>query len=155
MKNLNDILVEKLNIKNINIKADRRKIKKYEDYESSIKHFFYELHFVKTPGIEYTDELRMRRYKSTNSNPKRLVNSINDNNKLVRRWLWAVYLKWDDAIYTFGSEIDKRLSNKGITLDFLHSYILWNYLKNKANNFSFRTNAYEHYLDLYNIEHNL
>lgn len=148
MKNLKDILVEKLNIKDINLSKSPKLIP-YEDYNSSIKQFFYELKFSKTPTIEYQDKQKMEQYRKKGSNPNRLVNSIKDNNKLVRRWLAAVFMEWDDAIKVFGNEIDKRLSENGITLNFLHSYIVW--CHKKYANYKQYYVAYNNYLNLYNI----
>ena len=150
MKNLKDILIEKLNIKDIDLSKSPKLIP-YEDYENTVRSKFYELKFSKTPSIEYQDKQKMEQYRKKGSNPTRLVNSIKDNNKLVRRWLAAVFMEWDDAIKVFGNEIDKRLSEKGITLNFLHSYIVWchkQYAKYKQYGV-----AYDNYLNLYNIKY--
>ena len=52
----------------------------------------------------------MRDYHTRHSKPERLVNSIKDNEKLVRRFAVAVNMKWDEAIDEFG----KALADRGI-----------------------------------------
>ena len=69
----------------------------------------------------------MRDYHIRHSKPERLVNSIKDNEKLVRRFAVAVNMKWDEAIDEFG----KALVDRGIyKQEEVDKYIEVHYAKN-------------------------
>ena len=69
----------------------------------------------------------MRDYHVRHSKPERLVNSIKDNEKLVRRFAVAVNMKWDEAIDEFG----KALVDRGIyKQEEVDKYIEVHYAKN-------------------------
>lgn len=69
----------------------------------------------------------MRDYHARYSKPERLVNSIKDNEKLVRRFAVAVNMKWDEAIDEFG----KALVDRGIyKQEEVDKYIEVHYAKN-------------------------
>lgn len=69
----------------------------------------------------------MRDYHARHSKPERLVNSIKDNEKLVRRFAVAVNMKWDEAIDEFG----KALVDRGIyKQEEVDKYIEVHYAKN-------------------------
>lgn len=57
---------------------------------------------------------KMKEYLEKKSNPERLVGSIKDKGKLVRRWLVAREMGWGDAEETFHKAIVDRkiLSNE-------------------------------------------
>ena len=84
---------------------------------------------VKAPFI-YPDSKAfeiMRDYHTRHSKPERLVNSIKDNEKLVRRFAVAVNMKWDEAIDEFG----KALVDRGIyKQEEVDKYIEVHYAKN-------------------------
>lgn len=48
-----------------------------------------------------SDIAKMKGYMEKGSKPDRLKNSIKDNDKLIRRWLAAKILGWDEADHTF------------------------------------------------------
>ena len=84
---------------------------------------------IKPPFIrpESKDIEKMNDYHNRHSKPERLVNSIKNNEKLVRRFAVAVNMKWDEAIDEFG----KALVNRGIyKQEEVDKYIEVHYAKN-------------------------
>ena len=57
---------------------------------------------------EPADVAKMTTYHNKGSNPQRLVNSIKDALKLLRRWAIAIDMKWEEAINVFGQAIIDR-----------------------------------------------
>lgn len=115
------------------------------------KHF-YELNY-RSPSEESRDWAKAEEYFKKKSKPERLVNSIKDRNKLVRRWIIYVVLGWEEAYQVFRNEI----VNRGYyTEDELDKYILDRY--NKVKSFSTtlakeREQNYKNYLDVNNVKY--
>jgi len=113
---------------------------------------FFELHY-KSPSEESRDWAKAEEYFNKKSKPERLVNSIKDRNKLVRRWFIYVALGWEDAYQVFRSEIVKR---SYYTEDELDKYILkrYNSCKNSTGNIAKqRAENYQKYLEINNVKY--
>ena len=112
---------------------------------------FWEISF-KTPSVEHNEWTKVQQYFDKKSNPTRLVNSIKDRAKLVRRWWMFVSLGWEEAGQVFRSEIVKR---GYYTEDELDKQILNRY-ENLKRNSSKLTNTMEHYekyLEINNVKY--
>ena len=112
---------------------------------------FWEISF-KTPSMEHNEWNKVNEYFKKKSNPTRLVNSIKDRGKLVRRWWMFVSLGWEEAGQVFRSEIVKR---GYYTEDELDKQILNRY-ENLKRNSSKLTNTIEHYekyLEINNVKY--
>jgi len=113
---------------------------------------FWELSY-KSPSEESRDWSKAEGYFKKKSKPERLVNSIKDRNKLVRRWSIFVSIGWEEAYQVFRNEI----VNRGYyTEDELDKYILDRY--NKVKGFSTtlakeRTENYKNYLEVNNVKY--
>lgn len=69
---------------------------------------------------EPSDYAKMEAYHNKGSKPQRLVNSIKDAPKLVRRWATAISMKWDEAINVFGQAIiDRNIWDEGDVVKYL------------------------------------
>lgn len=62
----------------------------------------------KTPQSEYTNNQKMKSYMDKGSKPERLVNSIKDKEKLLKRWDAAMDLEWKEAADVFKQAIIDR-----------------------------------------------
>ena len=112
---------------------------------------FWEISF-KTSSMEHNEWNKVDEYFKKKSNPTRLVNSIKDRAKLVRRWWMFVSLGWEEAGQVFRSEIVKR---GYYTEDELDKQILNRY-ENLKRNSSKLTNTIEHYekyLEINNVKY--
>jgi len=112
---------------------------------------FWEISF-KSPSMEHNEWNKVNEYFNKKSNPTRLVNSIKDRGKLVRRWWMFVSLGWEEAGQVFRSEIVKR---GYYTEDELDKQILDRY-ENLKRNSSKLTNTIEHYekyLEINNVKY--
>lgn len=148
MKSLHELVYEKLHIdKNSKLKAPL----KIEPVDSTVERNITVAMRESTPSKEMSHERKMKEYMQKGSKPSRLVNDIKDNKKLINRWFCAVKLEWDDAIQTFGDAVAARC---GFTLEQLHGYILKLYNNLSNSRFLDMRDHYQHYLDLYHIEHN-
>lgn len=74
------------------------------------------------PYPDHRDDMKMREYRKKGSNPDRLVASIKDKDKLLRRLRWAKENGWTSCARVFGNaavtrgyykqeEIDAYLNN--------------------------------------------
>jgi hypothetical protein len=84
----------------------------------------------------------MSAYKDKGSKPKRLVNSIKDNSKLVMRWLVAIHIDWIDCALVFRDEIIDR---EILTAEELDAYVVKEYLG--AQNLKDQKETLEKYMD--------
>ena len=112
---------------------------------------FWEISF-KTPSMEHTEWAKVQQYFDKKSNPTRLVNSIKDRAKLVRRWWMFVSLGWEEAGQVFRSEIVKR---GYYTEDELDKQILnrYEFLKSHSSKLSNTIEHYEKYLEINNVKY--
>lgn len=112
---------------------------------------FWEISF-KTPSMEHTEWNKANEYFRKQSNPKRLVNSIKDRGKLVRRWWMFVSLGWEEAGQVFREEIVKR---GYYTEDELDKQILNRYenLKRISSKLTNTIEHYEKYLEINNVKY--
>lgn len=85
---------------------------------------------------------KMSAYKDKGSKPKRLVNSIKDNSKLVMRWLVAIDIDWIDCALVFRDEIIDR---EILTAEELDAYVVKKYLG--AQNLKDQKETLEKYMD--------
>ena len=107
----------------------------------------------KSPAEEDRDWNKAEEYFNKKSNPQRLVNSIKDRTKLIRRWFIYVALGWEEAAQIFREEIIKR---GYYTEDELDSYILSKYNECKSYTSSLakeRTENYKNYLERNNVKY--
>ena len=112
---------------------------------------FWEISF-KTPSVEHNEWTKVQQYFDKKSNPTRLVNSIKDRAKLVRRWWMFVSLGWEEAGQVFRSEIVKR---GYYTEDELDKQILdrYNNLKRSSSKLNNTIEHYEKYLEINNVKY--
>ena len=113
---------------------------------------FFELNY-KSPSEESRDWNKAAEYFRKKSKPERLVNSIKDRNKLVRRWLIYVQLGWEEAYQVFRDEIIKRGYHNEDELD---KYILnrYNSCKNSTHTIAkTRAENYQKYLEMNNVKY--
>ena len=62
----------------------------------------------KTPQSQWTHYQKMEGYMKKGSKPERLVKSIKDKEKLIKRWQCGMDLGWKEAADTFKKEIIDR-----------------------------------------------
>ena len=112
---------------------------------------FWEISF-KSPSMEHNEWNKVNEYFKKKSNPTRLVNSIKDRAKLVRRWWMFVSLGWEEAGQVFRSEIVKR---GYYTEDELDKQILNRYetLKRNSSKLTNTIEHYEKYLEINNVKY--
>ena len=115
MYNLKDFIIEKLHV-NKDMKSNKKKeysdedikdlLSKYtrNDIPSSLKNDM----FFKTPQSEWTNMEKMRAYYKKGSKPERLVATIKNREKMIKRWIAAMDLEWEEAADVFKDEIIKR-----------------------------------------------
>ena len=115
MYNLKDFIIEKLHV-NKDMKSNKKKeysdedikdlLSKYtrNDIPSSLKNDM----FFKTPQSEWTNMEKMRAYYKKGSKPERLVATIKNREKMIKRWIAAMDLEWEEAADVFRDEIIKR-----------------------------------------------
>lgn len=147
MKNLIDYIIEGLKITSkskVNQKDKRAEsLKNIDTYEisRSIRMSY------RTPVQEESHYNKMEAYKSKGSNPKRLLNSIKDEHKLLMRWKVAISIDWIECAVAFRDEIVKR---GYFTEDELDAWALQRYSK--------RSNPYvdkiKKYLDAIGVDYN-
>jgi len=120
---------------------------------SDIKYIsLHELSY-KSPTEESRDWDKAEMYFKKKSKPERLVNSIKDRNKLIRRWFIYVALGWDEATKVFKDEIIKREYYDEDTLD---KYVLqrYNMIGNPSTPIAKeRTENYQKYLEINNVKY--
>ena len=148
MKQIINYLTEKLKIgsqSKVNTDKDLRDLSDVEDGN------FFELYY-KSPSEESRDWAKAEEYFNKKSKPERLVNSIKDRNKLVRRWFIYVMKGWEDAYQVFRGEIVKR---GYYTEDELDKYILNRYNKLKSGSVKMEKTLehYEKYLEMNNVKY--
>lgn len=148
MKQIINYLTEKLKIgsqSKVNTDKDLRDLSDVEDGN------FFELHY-KSPSEERRDWAKAEEYFNKKSKPERLVNSIKDRSKLVRRWFIYVMKGWEDAYQVFRDEIVKR---GYYTEDKLDKHILnrYNMLKSHSSKMEKTLENYEKYLEINNVKH--
>lgn len=106
----------------------------------------------KSPNAEHNEWTKVQQYFDKKSNPTRLVNSIKDRSKLVRRWWMFVSLGWEEAGQVFREEIAKRGYYTEKELD---KYILNRYqiLQRKSSKMEKTLEHYEKYLEINNVKY--
>ena len=128
MKHLNIFLTEKLTLnKTSQADATLLDLAQNKDFIDDLKSQNIKplrIPYPKSPSEGWRDEGKMQMYFKKGSKPKVLVNSIKDNNKLLRRFSIAVKMKWDECIEVFGEAIiDRKLALKELVI----LYIAENY----------------------------
>jgi len=113
MNNLTQYIIEKLHLnKNTDTKdlLDKALDEEYIKNIPSITKTTMNRRGIMT---EPSDWPKMQGYYKKGSKPERLVNSIKDDHKLLRRFATAIDMKWDDAVNVFGHAIiDRNIWNK-------------------------------------------
>ena len=148
MKTINNFIIEKLKIgSQSKVNTD----KGLRDLSNVKFKAFWEISF-KTPVVEHNEWTKVQQYFDKKSNPTRLVNSIKDRTKLVRRWWMFVSLGWEEAGQVFRSEIIKR---GYYTEDELDKQILDRYktLKRNSSKLTNTIEHYEKYLEINNVKY--
>ena len=149
MKNLIDYIIEGLKITSkskINQKDKKAESLKNVDTHKVIRSISMS---YKTPTQQETHYNKMEAYKSKGSNPKRLLNSIKDEHKLLMRWTVAIYIDWIECAVAFRDEIIKR---GYFTEDELDAWALNEYNKHSKNS-PIRDN-FKKYLDTIGVDYN-
>lgn len=141
MKNLKEIITERLHI------TKNSKVSELKDI-SNIKIDWHTRAYFNayTPNERIKCFTKMKSYYDKGSKPLTLVHTIKDKIKLVNRWFAAVLLQWDEAIKVFKEAILERIKN--IDEDQWDAYIYDCWVIGGPNK-----QAYEHYLEIYNIKH--
>lgn len=93
MKDLKNILLEKLVIN----KDSETEV----EPPKSVKRIYL-------PAWDHRDHMKMTEYRQKGSDPKRLVNSIKDSGKLLRRLRWAKEKGWSACARVFGDAAIQR-----------------------------------------------
>jgi hypothetical protein len=115
MKSIISFIQEKLQLsKNTKVKKKKEYsveeleelAKKYNrnDVNSGLKNDIY----YKTPQSHWTNDSKMKAYMDKGSKPERLVASIKNQEKLIKRWVAAMDLDWEEAADVFRKEIVDR-----------------------------------------------
>lgn len=123
MLNISQFILEKLHLsKDIQVSASL--ISKAENVDVN-KAYKYKYSWSWALG---KDMQKMRDYKAKGSKPERLVATIKDNDKLERRFIASIDLRWEDAIDVFGQAlIDRNIHPEEDVL----IYIKRNYIDKK------------------------
>lgn len=113
MKDLKNILFEKLVInKNTKVKKELSESEVddlIEKYKARINPTLLSKDLLfKTPQSEHTNRQKMEYYMDKDSKPERLVATIKNKEKLIKRWDAAMDLGWVEAASIFRDEIVKR-----------------------------------------------
>ena len=112
MKDIKTILLEKLVInKNTKVKKELSESEiddLIQRYDHSIGLSLRNDLRFKTPAADLTNENKMKYYMDKGSKPERLVATIKNKEKLIKRWNAAMDLEWVDAANVFKEEIIKR-----------------------------------------------
>ena len=115
MKSIISFIQEKLQLsKNTKVKKKKEYsvveleelAKKYNrnDVSSGLRNDSY----YKTPQSKWTNDSKMKAYMDKGSKPERLVASIKNQEKLIKRWVAAMDLDWEEAADVFRKEIVDR-----------------------------------------------
>ena len=64
--------------------------------------------FYHGPQEQWNDINKMKSYKDKGSKPEKLVSSIKNQERLIKRWIAAMEIDWKEAADTFKDEIIKR-----------------------------------------------
>lgn len=148
MQTIVTFITEKLKIGSQSKVNTEKGLRDLSDVEDG--HFF-ELRY-KSPSEESRDWAKAEEYFNKKSKPERLVNSIKDRNKLVRRWFIYVMKGWEDAYQVFRSEIVKRGYYTENELD-KHILNRYNKLKNGSAKMEKTLENYEKYLEINNVKY--
>lgn len=146
MKRITPYIIEKLILNKQSTSIDKSKLPPIDpQVESKIENYMNS----KSPSNNSAKHMdKMEGYMKKGSDPKRLIATIKDDNKLINRWYAGVKLGWDAAILEFGKAVESRL---GFTLNQLHQYIMACY-KRISFNSPYKI-KYEQYFDLYNLKY--
>ena len=150
MKEFNLYIQEKLKI---NSKSKINNTSSLRDLSNvSIPNSLYIDIKSKSPHEYYRNNQKMEEYKKKGSSPVRLLNSIKDRGKLIKRWFIAIYLNWPECARVFRQGIIDR---KYYTEDELDAYVLRSYNNNykSTNTKSDIKNAYINYFNEFNIKY--
>lgn len=105
----------------------------------------------RTPAQEESHYNKMEAYKSKGSNPKRLLNSIKDEHKLLMRWKVAISIDWIECAVAFRDEIVKR---GYFTEDELDAWALQKYDKYQKISPNSYLDKIKKYLDAIGVDYN-
>lgn len=110
MRNLDKYIIEKLQLnKDIKVEGSIMELAQDENYISTLNSKnILRIPFAKNYSEEIRDKEKMTEYKNKGSKPERLVNSIKDYAKLLRRFKIAINMKWYDCVEVFGNAIIER-----------------------------------------------
>lgn len=81
-------------------------LKKYtrDDVPQKLK---MDIHY-KTPQAEWTNSEKMKAYHDKGSKPERLVATIKNQEKMIKRWVAAMDMEWEEAADVFKQAIIDR-----------------------------------------------
>jgi len=115
MYNFKDFIIEKLHV-NKDMKSNKKKEYSDEDIKDLLSKYTRndiptglknDMSF-KTPQSEWTNMEKMEDYYKKGSKPERLVATIKNREKMIKRWIAAMDLEWEEAANVFKDEIIKR-----------------------------------------------
>lgn len=122
MKQIIEFLKEGLKI-NKNIKIDNKEHKDYSNIEVPGNLYLY-LHF-KDSKDRLKHYNKMQGYYKKGSKPSRLVNSIKEKEKLLKRWYFTIILGWEDAFIEFKDAIiDRGYATEDQLRAFIQKYMI-------------------------------
>lgn len=142
MKHLNELIFERLKLTK-NTKLEEIKLRDLSNitvpYDLILRFSYRRI------SEERSNKDKMQKYYDKGSKPRILANSIQDPTKLIRRWLIAIFMNWEECYDVFRREI----INRGLySEDQLDAYILKRYNMNCYGNKEY----YEKYLAKYNVK---
>ena len=143
MINLSNYILEKFKLNSKNVEHEV-KDNELNFHEVDIPHKLELDLTYKTAGDEQTHSNKMKAYHDKGSNPDRLVQSIKNEEKLLKRWLLTIKFDWEKAFIVFRDAIIKR---GYFTKDELYSYIKKNFVDTTWRSDDIR-NKYKKYLTL-------
>lgn len=109
MRNLSKYIIEKLQLnKSITVESSIMELAQDEQWvKDNCKSGSISIPYVNA-GEDRRDWDKMNEYKHKGSKPQRLVNSIKDRDKLLRRFRIACQMKWYECVEAFGDAIIER-----------------------------------------------
>lgn len=144
MKEINKFIIERLKLD----RSSKVNPKRVLD-EAKLKDSVYKIDSYRRyehMSDENRDWSKMEGYRKKGSKPQTLANSIKTEKKLLRRWLIAVFMDWEECYDVFRKKLIETFNWDENELDY---YILNKY--NNAHDSNLKS-KYETYLNKYNIK---
>ena len=130
MKNLNTYIIEQLISEKILINKNTEVENRYSEwdpntqYDKDAVYSWIKILRYTSPNAEYNDYEKMKNYYRKGSNPRRLINSIKNKEKLCKRFDIAIHIHWLEYAEIAKDEI---LARKYFNKDQINTYIEYLY----------------------------